>query len=819
MVGVCFWFNVIFVISLCLAKPKDCPKVCTCLGSYVDCASKRFETIPSNIPKWATHLDLQNNSIKKLTDINWRQLSDLKELILNKNSIAVIPQDALQYQSQLKILELNRNKIRVIEGLNFKSLGHLSTLKLKRNQITELKDGAFYGLMKIDKLILDYNLLKVISKTWLYGLEALKELSVNHNFINKIEQDSWEFCHTLLLLDLSFNNLESIEEDTFKNLGHLQKLSLNDNNITYIKDKAFVHLSKLRFLNLNNNKIWVTVEDSSGVFQGLGDLMKFHLAGNKIKSINADAFLGLKNVSHLNLGNNNITSIQNNAFAELPHLKDLVINTTSLLCDCNLRWFFDWLNLKQLKVQATICAYPDWLRGQSLLLVTSNLTCDELPKPRLIEEPDPAIMALKGENVTLACRAMSSSPSQMTFFWKKDNIELVNPNVVVKSRTDEDGKSTETSSHLHLLKVENSDAGKYQCVVSNSFGTTYSQKSTISVLVYPTFTKVPKNVTVHASETVKWECAADGEPPPQIAWHKGGGDDFPAARERRMQVMPLDDVFFIIDAKPIDMGIYSCTAHNAAGTIVANVSLAVEERPSLIKKNGDKEVTAGEHVVLQCLAKGLPKPTITWMKNGEPIIPTERHFFIHEDQMVIIVDSVQSDSGTYECHLNNSLGEETGRSRIVVKPRPEDNIGLNQKDTYNTSNMMGYIMISVVCCAVLTSIIWVVIIYQTRRKMAPQVIQTEMQELPEATEGSRTLHMQLQMCPDNVSDQSSCKDSGTGDSAKRSSDDLVPEEFSVVMNGENEADNSHSPLLLFPTNHDRIVRMSGSPDAGEPVDV
>lgn len=121
---------------------------------------------------------------------------------------------------------------------------------------------------------------------------------------------------------------------------------------------------------------------------------------------------------------------------------------------------------------------------------------DELPILRLIEEPDPAIMALKGENITLNCIAGSRPNEPITFVWKKDNVQLMNPNVVVNSRVNPDGKSMETSCNLNLLKVEHSHAGKYQCVVSNSYGTIYSQKSAISVLVYPTFQKIPKNVTV-----------------------------------------------------------------------------------------------------------------------------------------------------------------------------------------------------------------------------------------------------------------------------------------------------------------------------------
>ena len=81
---------------------------------------------------------------------------------------------------------------------------------------------------------------------------------------------------------------------------------------------------------------------------------------------------------------------------------------------------------------------------------------------------------------------------------------------------------------------------------------------------------------MQAGKTAKLECSAYGEPVPEIAWQKDGGNDFPAARERRMHVMQKDDVFFIINVGPSDMGTYSCTARNIAATIVVNATLTVE---------------------------------------------------------------------------------------------------------------------------------------------------------------------------------------------------------------------------------------------------
>ncbi len=101
----------------------------------------------------------------------------------------------------------------------------------------------------------------------------------------------------------------------------------------------------------------------------------------------------------------------------------------------------------------------------------------------------------------------------------------------------------------------------------------------IILAVFPTFEKTPEDVTVRAGTTARLECAAKGFPTPQIAWQKDGGSDFPAARERRMHVYrdddQLDDVFFIVNVKAADQGLYSCTATNDAGTAVANASVNV----------------------------------------------------------------------------------------------------------------------------------------------------------------------------------------------------------------------------------------------------
>nr|CAD7395861.1 unnamed protein product [Timema cristinae] len=835
-------------------KSYECPSACSCLGEFIDCSKQDIVELPKDLPVWVENLDLSANLLRdnatdglgnlsfltdlKLSknflsripnlsnsnnvtylsvshndisaingsplidlpnlatlDLSNNQVTDIKvnnflfgsnihtlnlnnnriisiekgsldnlgklvELKLNRNHLSRFNKELFKHLKYLKVLDLNKNKFTEIEGLSFHGLEGLNILKLKHNSIVTLLDGAFWGLKNMTVLHLDFNNITTVTKGWLYGLTSLHQLSLSYNSISIIEQDGWEFCQQLVDLDLSHNKLEAIQRGTLQHLSKLKKLHLDSNKISYIAEGAFNNTPSLEVLELNHNRISWTIEDVNGAFISLKHLVKFGLASNHIKSINKNAFAGLEKIKMLDLRNNSVTSIQENAFEWMYNMEELLMNTTGLLCDCNLEWFPIWLKKSAfLNTVNTVCAYPEWLHHKSIVDVPSeNFTCDDFPKPQIIEAPKTQV-ALKGDNITLHCRATSSSHIPMAFQWKKDNLDLKLGYSKQFARSP-NGKTTEQNSELVLVNITDNEAGKYQCVVSNSYGTTYSSKFKISVLVYPMFTKVPVNVSEVAGSNARLECAATGQPPPQIAWQKDAGTDFPAARERRMHIMRSDDILFIVNIKAADTGVYSCTAKNQAGIIVANASLTVLEKPLFVKPMENKEVTAGEPIVLECMTSGSPKPKLTWTKDGGPLFTTERHFFTAEDQLLIIVATDPSDAGTYECEMTNKLGTQKGFSRLYVIPETDF------KDS------------------------------------AP--------------------HLYM----DTNSEHSSSKDSGTGDSAKRSSDDLLLENrLALALNGDSrqslviencELDISSVPLRsnTHRTDHDRCIRtdscMNGS---------
>lgn len=140
----------------------------------------------------------------------------------------------------------------------------------------------------------------------------------------------------------------------------------------------------------------------------------------------------------------------------------------------------------------------------------------------------------------------------------------------------------------------------------------------------------------------------------------------------------------------------------------------------------DRTVAKGETAVLQCIAGGSPPPRLNWTKDDSPLLVTERHFFAAANQLLIIVDTAEADAGKYTCEMSNALGTERGNVRLAVIPNPncdsgvQGSVGVGIVGSAGSSDdgwtTVGIVIIAVVCCVVGTSLVWVVIIYHTRRR-------------------------------------------------------------------------------------------------------
>lgn len=116
------------------------------------------------------------------------------------------------------------------------------------------------------------------------------------------------------------------------------------------------------------------------------------------------------------------------------------------------------------------------------MLITIVSPADDLPKPQITVHPTPTAGVL-GKDVRLTCMAVSSSSSSMNFTWRKDQELLPHAHVEnFANSTSRDGAGIiEYTTVLHLHNVKFEDEGRYQCVISNHFGSTYSNKARLSI--------------------------------------------------------------------------------------------------------------------------------------------------------------------------------------------------------------------------------------------------------------------------------------------------------------------------------------------------
>eukprot|EP00092_Neocalanus_flemingeri_P010605 GFUD01011424.1.p1 GENE.GFUD01011424.1~~GFUD01011424.1.p1 ORF type:complete len:1305 (-),score=340.61 GFUD01011424.1:343-4257(-) len=737
--------------------------------AHLDLSYNKITSVPPKsfpVNSKLEFLNLASNSIEILESDCFHELENLEELKLNRNKLSSFPKEIFIKLQNLKILELNKNKFVEIPGLSFHGLKSVKILKLRRNSLRFLMDGAFYGLDSIEQLYLDRNEVVTVNKGWLYGLTKLKQLSLAYNNVDYVEDDGWDFCRELYELNLQGNQLEIVERNILRRLPSLKHLNLRDNLISHIDaEDTFEEVPLLEELFLDGNQLSHTIEDTAAPFKHLKLLRVLTLARNSIKSVGNQALVGLEKLEELDLSENVISTIQENPLSHLPLLTSLQLNSSSLLCDCNLRWFPEYIHLTQLRGVTAECAHPENLKDHELTGIQSDLfTCEDFPKPYILVEPETQI-ALRGKDLTLFCRAASTSPAPMNFVWKKDGSVLEfarcdNDNSCIKNVAHSfDGKGMEITSELRLKNLTHVDIGSYQCIVDNIYGATYSTKADITVYVYPQFVLTPRDKTAQGGSSVTLKCSATGVPQPDISWQKDSGSDFPAARERRIHVDAETNTYVIMNVKADDMGVYTCTATNLAGAITTNITLNVLEVPRFVKPMSDKLVNTGDTAVLECQASGSPRPQLVWSKDSNPLFATERHFFTADNQLLIIVKVEPSDAGQYKCQMQNQLGTVMETSLLTVKG------GVKSPSDPTT----GIIVIAVVCCVVGTSLVWVFIIYQTRKRASRRDWEVEGKNLQTTTTGLPLLSdPELKERND---EECSERDSGTGDS-KRSYDNM-----------------------------------------------
>ncbi|XP_063154493.1 hemicentin-1 [Candoia aspera] len=231
--------------------------------------------------------------------------------------------------------------------------------------------------------------------------------------------------------------------------------------------------------------------------------------------------------------------------------------------------------------------------------------------------------------------------------WYKDDVQVLESSTL---------QILNNGKLLKLLKVATDDAGQYSCKATNIAGS--SEKFfTIDVQVPPIIRDVePNEFSVILGQEATLECRVSGSPFPIIQWFKDGKPLF--LGDPKIEILDKGQILQIKNARRIDEGRYQCSATNSAGKQFKELKLIIHIPPAIKGENITTEVSALLNSILKldCETRGIPAPTITWYKDGSPIISGPQALYLEKGQFLQIPHAQVSDSAKYICQATSEAG-------------------------------------------------------------------------------------------------------------------------------------------------------------------
>ncbi|KAM4663172.1 biglycan [Discoglossus pictus] len=264
------------------SSPGDlCPFGCHCHLRVIQCSDLGLTSVPKNIPKDTTLLDLQNNKITEIKKDDFKGLTHLYALVLVNNKISKCHEKAFDQLPRLQKLYISKNSL---EEVPRNLPGSLVELRIHENKIKKVPKNAFNGLKNMNCIEMGGNPLENggIEAGAFDGLK-LNYLRISEAKLTGIPKD---LPSTLNELHLDHNKIQAIEMEDLIQYSNLNRLGLGHNAIRVIENGSLSFMPTLREIHLDNNKL-------SKVPPGLPD-MKFlqivYLHSNNITKIGVNDF-------------------------------------------------------------------------------------------------------------------------------------------------------------------------------------------------------------------------------------------------------------------------------------------------------------------------------------------------------------------------------------------------------------------------------------------------------------------------------------------------------------------------------------------------
>nr|XP_033335305.1 vascular endothelial growth factor receptor 1-like [Megalopta genalis] len=307
------------------------------------------------------------------------------------------------------------------------------------------------------------------------------------------------------------------------------------------------------------------------------------------------------------------------------------------------------------------------------VIVTEEYT---LPKPVINAT---LLHVRKGESLYLKCSVVPSGLKHYNILWI---LQRQNDRTTTWSNS----RSTENKilENMALLKVTNvtyNDEGIYECSVKEGI---YERNTRTYVQVHDNgdFGVVLTNNTVAEGDECVLICAASiRNYLDNFNWSIESGPIVQSDRisiDRGRTQLAYRSILKIQNAKIEDSQEYICTG-TSTGNLTRSTGYRLEVKaaraPLIVDTNLNKneiiiDVTTPGHkaVGFHCFAEGMPKPSITWFKDGAQLAVSNAVYkFSKNSQKLELEYPLEVDSGVYVCRAENRIGKVEVSQRLTIK--------------------------------------------------------------------------------------------------------------------------------------------------------
>ncbi|GCB76261.1 hypothetical protein scyTo_0019867 [Scyliorhinus torazame] len=263
------------------------------------------------------------------------------------------------------------------------------------------------------------------------------------------------------------------------------------------------------------------------------------------------------------------------------------------------------------------------------------------------------------DSVSLECQSQAFPPPILS--WMKDGLPIP-----VRARH----RLSANASVLEIQSAQAQDAGRYTCEASNDAGKT-EKNYNLDVWVPPAFHGLEDqaSVTVIEGNSVSLFCECSGIPSPNLEWQKNGVSLF-TGKDGRITILSGRQMLQISSTRISDTGNYTCVGTNLAGTNKKDYSVEVYVTPK-IKNGGGRPteilITRGAGVTLECEAYGIPQPTLTWMKDGRPVVSRRGVRVENEGRTLKVQRAQEHHTGRYTCLAVSVAGRSDRKFDLSVR--------------------------------------------------------------------------------------------------------------------------------------------------------